>query len=96
MAQHRSRTSMAGNRKTSIVKPVPSPSNLPFASWTIEQHTDWPGVYWSSDLPRIFAQAIAGLLGDLLLWMVHWTWILGFAALVALITFAVAGVKTLL
>lgn len=76
---------MAGNRKKSIVKPVPSPSNLPFASWTIEEHTDWPGAYWSSG----FFDAISGLLGELFLWMVDWSLILGFAALAALITFGV-------
>jgi len=89
MEKHRSRTSTAGNRQKATAKPVPSPSDLPFASWTIERHTDWPGAYWSSDLPRIFAEALTGLLGELLLWVVHWTWILCFTALAALLTFAV-------
>ncbi len=89
MPKQRSRASIADNRKKVTAKPHSSPSDLPFASWTIERHTDWPGVYWSSDLPRIFAEALGGLLGDLLLWMVHWIWILCFTALAALITFAV-------
>ena len=89
MPKQRSRTSTADNRKKVTAKPHPSPSDLPFASWTIERHTDWPGVYWSSDLPRIFAEALTWLLGELLLWVVHWTWILCFTALAALITFAV-------
>jgi len=89
MPKQRSQTSTAGSRKKPTAKPHPSPSDLPFASWTIGRHTDWPGAYCSSDLPEIFAQALTGLLGNLLLWVVHWTWNLRFTAMAALITFAV-------